>query len=119
MMRPRRAVSSVRRPSAWLIAGGGLALYGALVSALVAAHAWPSLPLPWWAAQAVPPIVYGALVRLCVRRVSTWRWMAATLSLWAVHVVLGVLTAAAVARFGSSPSDFAGAGTFPPPLPAI
>ena len=31
MMRLRLPVSSVRQPSAWLIAGGGLALYGALV----------------------------------------------------------------------------------------
>jgi len=119
MMRPRRAVSSVRQPSAWLIAGGGLALYGALVFALVVAGAWPSLPLPWWVAQAAPPIVYGVLVRLCVRRVSALRWIAATLSLWAVHVVLGVLTGAAVARFGSSAVDLVGAGAFPPPLPEL
>ncbi len=120
MMRPRRPVSSVRQPSAWLIAGGGLALYGALVFALVVAGAWPSLPLPWWVAQAVPPIVYGILVRLCVRRVSASRWIGATLFLWAVHVVLGVLTGAAVARFGSSAVDLGGAGAFPPPpLPEL
>ena len=65
MMRSRGAVSSVRQPSAWLIAGGGLALYGALVFALVVVGAWPRLPLPWWVAQAAPPIVYGVLVRLC------------------------------------------------------
>src|SRR2546428_3965033 len=120
MMRSRGAVSSVRQPSAWLIAGGGLTLYGALVFALVVVGAWPSLPLPWWVAQAAPPIVYGVLVRLCVRRGPASRWIAATLSLWAVHVALGVLTGAAVARFGSSTVDFGGAGAFPPPpLPAL
>jgi len=119
MMRSRGTVSSVRQPSAWLIAGGGLALYGALVFALVVVGAWPRLPLPWWVAQAAPPIVYGVLVRLCVRRVPASRWIAATVSLWVIHVALGVLTGAAAARFGSSAVDFGGAGAFPPPLPAL
>src|SRR5207253_2340813 len=86
---------------------------------LVVAGAWPSLPLPWWVAQAVPPIVYGVLVRLCVRRVSASRGIGATLFLWAVHVVLGVLTGAAVARFGSSAVDLGAAGAFPPPPPSV
>ena len=92
--------------SAWLIVAAGLVLYGAL--ALVLGIAWisPSLPLPWWAALAVPPILYAIAVRIVFRRVSIVRWMVATLSLSGVHVLLGVLTAAAVSYVGPLPAGF-------------
>lgn len=115
MMRPSPTISSVRQPRAWLIVAGGLALYGALVFVLHAASTWPSLPLPWWAAQAAPPILYGLLVLVCVPRVSGSRWIVATLSLWAAHILLGVLTGAVVARYGEASVDPAVAGAFPPP----
>ncbi len=120
MMRPGPTISSVRQPRAWLIVAGGLALYGALVLVLLAAGIWPSLPLSWWVAQAAPPILYGLLVLVCVPRVSGSRWIVATLSLWAAHVLLGVLTGAVVARYGEATVDPAVAGAFPPPpLPQI
>src|SRR6266508_3917114 len=120
MMRPGPTISSVRQPRAWLIVAGGLALYGALVLILLAAGIWPSLPLSWWVAQAAPPILYGLLVLVCVPRVSGSRWIVATLSLWAAHVLLGVLTGAVVARYGEATVDPAVTGAFPPPpLPQI
>jgi hypothetical protein len=119
-MRARRAVSSVRQVSAWLIVAAGLALYGALVSVLGMARISPNLPLPWWAVQAVPPILYAMVIRVCVRRVSILRWIAATLCLWGVHVFLGVLTDALVSDRGYLAIDFATVDAFiPPALPAI
>jgi hypothetical protein len=120
VMRARRPVSSVRRISAWTIVAAGLIVYGAVVVLLGSARISPSLPLPWWAAQAMPPILYAIVIRLAVRHVSTVRWMTATLCLWVVHVFLGALTDGAVTRIGSSSIDVAGAVAFPPPaLPGI
>jgi len=61
-------MSSIRSRSAWLIVAAGLALSMALVLALAAAQL--SVTLPWWLTLAAPPILYGFLVRLSVRRVS-------------------------------------------------
>jgi hypothetical protein len=119
-MRVRRPGSSVRRVSAWLIVAAGLALYGALVYVLGMADISPNLPLPWWAAQAVPPILYAIVVRLSARGMSVVRWIAATLCLWAVHVVLGALTTAFVSRAGLWSVDFTTVeALLPPALPGI
>jgi hypothetical protein len=106
MMRARRGVSSVRQVSAWFIVAAGLALYGALVLVLGIARISPSLPLPWWAALFVPPILYAIAVRIIFRRVSIVRWMVATLCLSGVHVLLGVLTATAVSYVEPWPAGF-------------
>jgi hypothetical protein len=115
MMR-RRAVSSTRRPSAWLVVAGGLVLYGTAVVILALARISPTLLLPWWIAQAVPPIAYAVLIRVCVRPASVSRWIAGTAVLWAVHVLLGVLTAGVVASMGAWSVDLSGVEAFPPPL---
>jgi len=77
MMR-RRAVSSTRRPSAWLVVAGGLVLYGTAVVILALARISQTLLLPWWIAQAVPPIAYAVLIRVSVRPASVSRWIAGT-----------------------------------------
>ncbi len=109
-MSRRRTVSRARQPSAWLIVAGGLALYGALVLVLLMANVWPGPPPPWWLTRAVPVVAYGALVRLCMRRFSTPRWIIATFALWAVHLLLGALTGAAAASW-APPTDPAPTGT--------
>jgi hypothetical protein len=113
-MRGRGTVSSVHQVSAWLIVAAGLPLYGALVLVLGMIRVSPSLSLPWWVGQAVPPILYAIIVRLTIRRVSVIRWVVATLCLWGVHGVLGMLTAAALTRMGPLPFDMATSGPFPP-----
>src|SRR5215468_12288436 len=115
-MRRRRVVSSARRPSAWLIVAGGLVLYGAAMVMFALARISPTLLLPWWIAQAVPPIVYAFLIGLCVRPVSVSRWLACTGLLWAIHVLLGVLTAGVVANLGAWSVDLSSVEAFPPPL---
>ena len=115
-MRSRRAVSSVRRVSAWLIVAAGLALYGALVYVLGMARLSPSLPLPWWAALAVPPILYALVIRLFVGRVSILRWVCGTLCLWAAHVLLGALTAALAADLAPLSVDLAAVDALAPPV---
>ena len=115
MMR-RRAVSSTRRPSAWLVVAGGLVLYGTAVVILALARISPTLLLPWWIAQAVPPIAYAVLIRVSVRPASVSRWIAGTALLWAAHVLLGVLTAGVVASMGAWSVDLSGVEAFPPPL---
>ena len=115
MMR-RRAVSTARRPFAWFVVAAGLVLYGVAVVVLTFARVSPTLLLPWWLAQAAPPIVYAVLIRACVRPVSVSRWVAATGLLWAVHVLLGVLTAGVVASLGAWSVDFSVVEAFPPPL---
>src|SRR5262249_33824717 len=115
MMR-HRAVSSARRPSAWLVVAGGLVVYGVAVVMLALARISPTALLPWWIAQAIPPIVYALLVGVFVRPVSVSRWLAGTGLLWVVHVLLGVLTAGVVASMGAWSVDLSGVEAFPPPL---
>jgi hypothetical protein len=119
MIRRGRARSSVSRPSAWLIPGGGLVVYLALVMGLAATHSWPELPMPWWIAQIVPPIVYGGLVFVFVHGAAGPRLAMGTVALWAVHILVGMLTGALVGRIdGAAHGDTLGA--FPPsPLPQL
>src|SRR3989442_15238205 len=99
MMRAGLGVSSVRNQYSWLIVAVGLVLSVALVLALAAAHLWPSVTLPWWLTLAVPPILYGFLIRFFSRRVTSPRWIGATVLFWAVHALAGVLTGAALESF--------------------
>lgn len=103
--------------SAWLIVAAGLALYSVLALVPGIAQISPTLPLPWWAGQAVPPILYAIVVRLSIRRVSAVRWMAATLCLWGVHVLVGALTAVAVSHIEPLRVGFATVDAFA--LPAL
>ncbi len=115
-MMHRRAVPTERRPSAWFVVAAGLVLYSAAVVVLALARISPTLLLPWWLAQAIPPIAYAVLIRVCVRGVSVSRWMTATALLWIIHVFLGVVTAAVVASMGAWSVDFSVVEAFPPPL---
>jgi hypothetical protein len=83
---------------------------------LALARISPTLLLPWWIAQAVPPIVYALLIRVCVRPVPVSRWLVGAGLLWAIHVLLGVLTAGVVASIGAWSVDLSAVEAFPPPL---
>src|SRR5215475_10711779 len=116
MNRRRRAVSSARRSSAWLVVAGGLVLYSVAVVIFALTGISPMLLLPWWIAQAVPPLVYALLIGVCVRPVSVSRWLGGTGLLWAIHVLLGILTAGVVASIGAWSVDLSSVEAFPPPL---
>src|SRR5262245_28042609 len=114
-MRARRGVFRPGQVSAWLIVAAGFAIYALLVLALGIAGITPILPLPWWVAQAVPPVLYAILVRLFIRHVSVLRWMLATLALWAAHVLLGAVTSVLVSVVGPS-LEIRPVEAFPPPI---
>ena len=44
--------------SSWLIVAAGFVAYLALVFALGVTRITLDVPLPWWAAQVVPPVLY-------------------------------------------------------------
>jgi hypothetical protein len=107
-------VSSVARPSSWLIVAAGLAVYATLVWALPAAR-WPEAPLPGWLAQAGVPIVYGILVGVFMRRASWPRFLGAIALLWVGHLLVGALTGGVTAWLLPSSVDPATSAWFPPP----
>jgi hypothetical protein len=109
-MRSSSGLSSTRRASGWLIVAAGLAGYIGLVFAVPGDRMQPASPLPWWIAQAVPPILYGALTLFCGRRLSAMRWLVLSLLLWTVHITLGFVT-----QLATDPSRLFP----PPPVPAI
>ncbi len=119
MTRRGRAPSSTSRPTAWLIAIGGLVVYGVLVVWLASMRAWPDLALPWWLAQVLPPIVYGGLVYVFVRGVTPQRLAIGTLGLWAVHLLVGMVTGLVVMRVEPAASVEPLAAFPPPPLPQL
>ena len=116
MKQTRRRFSSLGRPGPWLAVAGGLVVYVLYVVFLDGTWPFANLGLPWWAAQIVPPLVYGLLVRLLVRPLSPLRWAIATCSLWGVHLAVGVLTSASMSGFGW---DAIVTAFPPPPWPAI
>jgi hypothetical protein len=88
MKASHNVVSSARRFSSWLIAGLGLAAYVGLVYGLTLLPVQLEVPLPRWGARVVPPVVYGLLVLLFVRRPSVVRWLMGTAVLSGLHVLL-------------------------------
>jgi hypothetical protein len=109
-MRSSSGLSITRRASGWLIVAAGLAGYIGLVLAVPGDRMQPASLLPWWIAQAVPPILYGALTLFCGRRLSAMRWLVLSLLLWTVHIALGFVT-----QLVTDPSRLFP----PPPVPAI
>ena len=112
--------SSFRQPESWLVVIGGLAGYVGLVFALTRYRVPLDAPLPWWAAQAAPPILYGLLIVLFLRRVTPGGFIGGTLTLWAAHVLLGTLTPLLAAIFDPLNRGRMLIVTFPPPpLPQV
>jgi len=112
-------VSSARRLSSWLIAAVGLAAYVGLVYVLTLAPLQFELPLPSWAVAVIPPLTYGFLVLLWVRRPSIVRWLVGTAILSGLHVLLGMsrepLSALLDPALAGRPLPW----VLPPPLPEV
>lgn len=109
--------SSTRRPSSWLVALLGLAAYVGLVYVLTVVPLQVEVPLPDWGAGLVPPLAYGLLVLICLRRLSFLRWLTGTTVLSGAHVLLGLVTEPLAvlleSRLAGNPSPW----MLPPPLP--
>jgi len=116
MIRRALRVSSAARPSSWLCVASGLAL--SFVFIWMCPALWRGLEtfLPWWLAQALPPVLYGLLTRVSARRAPWPRLLGATALLWAAHLVAGALIGAAM----PSAADAAGtARLFVPVFPQL
>jgi hypothetical protein len=119
MTRSGLAVDSQRRPLSWaIVAATFLAYLGLLVVAGMAGLPL-NVPLPWWVAQLAPPLLYAVLVFVVTRPRSATSLCGGALLLWAVHLLLGMLTAPIVALLASSGGS-ATTWSFPPaPLPQL
>src|SRR5262245_5307032 len=119
MTRSASTVASHKRASSWLIVVGSFVAYLGLVVALGLAGTFPDVPLPWWAAQVVPPAIYAALVFVVVRPRSALALASGVVLLWVAHMLVGALTLGALAVL--SGTYIAGLeSTFPPPpLPEL
>jgi hypothetical protein len=82
------SVSSARRLSSWLMAVLGLVMYVGVVYALTLVPIHFEVPLPHWAVAVIPPVAYGLLVLLAIRRPSVVRWLVGTAVLSGLHVLL-------------------------------
>ncbi|MEX2224518.1 MAG: hypothetical protein WEG40_22265 [Candidatus Rokuibacteriota bacterium] len=114
-----RSVSSARRLSSWLMAVLGLAAYVGLIYALTHVPLQFEVPLPSWGTAIVPPVAYGLLVLLWVRRPSVLRWLVGTAVLTGLHLLLGMsrepLTALLDPALAGRPLPW----VLPPPLPEM
>ena len=118
MTRPGLVVDSHRRPLFWVIAAASFLAYLGLVVAVSMAGFHLDVPLPWWLAQTAPPLLYALLVFVVVRPRSATSLCGGTLLLWAVHLLLGMLTEPVLAMLGEHGPSGA-MWSFPPaPLPA-
>jgi hypothetical protein len=96
MIRRALRVSSAARPSSWLCVAAGLVLSMAFIWAFPALWRGLEASLPWWIEQAIPPVLYGLLTSLSVRRARWPRLLGATALLWAAHLIVGALIGAVV-----------------------
>lgn len=119
MTRPGVVVESHRRPLSWVIVAASLLVYLGLLVALGKAGLLLTVPLPWWVVQIAPPLLYAVLVFVVVRPRSATSLCGGALLLWAVHLLLGMLTEPIVALLGEHGAS-ATAWSFPPaPLPEL
>jgi hypothetical protein len=114
-----RSVSSARRLSSWLMAVLGLVAYVGLIYVLTLVPLQFEVPLPKWAVASIPPVTYGLLVWLWVRRPSVLRWLAGTAVLSGLHVLLSMsrepLSALLDPALAGRPLPW----MLPPPLPEL
>ena len=119
MTRPGRVVESHRRPLSWVIVVASFLAYLGLLVAGGMAGFQLDVPLPWWLAQTAPPLLYVLLVLVVVRPRSATSLCGGALLLWAVHLLIGMLTEPVLALLGQHGHS----GTtwmFPPaPLPEL
>jgi hypothetical protein len=113
------SVSSVRRLSSWLVVVLGLAAYIGLVYGLTMLPLQLEVPLPPWGTLVVPPVVYGLLVLLCVRRPSVLRWLVGTAFLSGLHVLLGLAREPLSALLDPALAGRPLPWLLPPPLPEL
>ncbi len=90
MRTSRHSVSSAQQLSSWLTAVLGLVAYVGLIYALTLVPLQFEVPLPKWAIAGIPPVTYGLLVWLWVRRPSIVRWLVGTAVLSGLHVLLSM-----------------------------
>jgi hypothetical protein len=119
MTRSGLVVDSHRRPLSWVIVAASFLAYLGLLVAVGMAGLRLDVPLPWWLAQTAPPLLYALLILVVVRPPSATSLCGGALLLWAVHLLLGMLTEPVLALF----AEHGLSGTtwsFPPaPLPEL
>ena len=119
MTRPGLVVDSHRRPLSWVIVAASLLGYLGLLVAVAMVGLLLDVARPWWLVQAAPPLLYALLVFVVVRPRSTMSLCGGALLLWAVHLLLGMLTEPILALLYSSRASGA-MWSFPPaPLPEL
>src|SRR5580765_1502349 len=119
MTRPGQVVESHRRPLSWVIVVASFLAYLGLLVAVGMAGFRLDVPLPWWLAQTAPPLLYALLVLVVVRPRSATSLCGGALLLWAVHLLLGMLTEPVLALLGDQGHSGA-TWMFPPaPLPEL
>ncbi len=113
------SVSSARRLSSWLMVALGLAAYVGLIYGLTVLPLQLEVPLPPWAILVVPPVVYGLLVLLVVRRPSVVGWLVGTIVLSTLHTVLGLAREPLSALLDPALAGRPLPWLLPPPLPEL
>jgi hypothetical protein len=113
------SVSSAERLSSWLMAVLGLAAYVGLIYVLTLVPLQFEVPLPKWAVASIPPVVYGLLVWLWVRRPSVVRWLVGTAVLSGLHVLLSMSREPLSALLDPALAGRALPWMLPPPLPEL
>ena len=77
------------------------------------------VPLPKWAVASIPPVTYGLLVWLWVRRPSIVRWLVGTALLSGLHVLLSMSREPLSALLDPALAGRALPWMLPPPLPEL
>ena len=113
------SVSSAQRLSSWLMAVLGLAAYVGLIYVLTLVPLQFEVPLPKWAVASIPPVAYGLLVWLWVRRPSVVRWLVGTAVLSGLHVLLSMSREPLSALLDPALAGRALPWMLPPPLPEL
>ena len=113
------SVSSAQRLSSWLMALLGLAAYVGLIYVLTLVPLQFEVPLPKWAVASIPPVTYGLLVWLWVRRPSVVRWLVGTAVLSGLHVVLSMSREPLSALLDPALAGRTLPWMLPPPLPEL
>ena len=113
------SVSSAQRLSSWLMALLGLAAYVGLIYVLTLVPLQFEVPLPKWAVASIPPVTYGLLVWLWVRRPSVVRWLVGTAVLSGLHVLLSMSREPLSALLDPALAGRALPWMLPPPLPEL
>jgi hypothetical protein len=113
------SVPSTQRLSSWLMALLGLAAYVGLIYVLTLVPLQFEVPLPKWAGASIPPVTYGLLAWVWVRRPSVVRWLMGTAVLSGLHVLLSMSREPLSALLDPALAGRALPWVLPPPLPEL